>query len=86
MIRTFEVQDQEDLDEEDPWSGILAAVSFAARATFHTTTKATPMQLVFGRDDMLNIPFTVNWKYIEQRKRKQIAKDNVRENSTRKEH
>ena len=44
------------------------------------------MQLVFGRDAMLNIPFTANWKYIEQRKQKQISKDNVRENSTRKEH
>ena len=83
MIRTFEVQDQEDLDESDPWSGILAAVSFAVRATFHTTTKATPMQLVFGRDAMLNIPFTANWKYIEDRKRKLIEYNNKRENSKR---
>ena len=44
------------------------------------------MQLVFGRDAMLNIPFTANWKYIELRKKKQIYKDNMRENSTRKEH
>ena len=72
MIRTFEVQDQEDLDEEDPWSGILAAVSFAVRATFHTTTKVTPMQLVCGRDAMLSITFTANWKYIADRKRKII--------------
>ena len=43
IIRTFEVQDTDDLDEEDPWTGILAAVSFAVRATFHTTTRATPM-------------------------------------------
>ena len=83
MIRTFKVQDQEDLDESDPWSGILAAVSFAVRATFHTTTKATPMQLVFGRDAMLNIPFTANWKYIEDRKRKLIEHNNKRENSKR---
>ena len=60
MIRTFEVQDKDDLDKEDPWTRILSVLSFAVRATFHTTTRATPMQLVFGRDAMLNIPFTAN--------------------------
>ena len=65
MIRTFEVQDIDDLDEEDPWSGILTAVAFAVRATIHTTTRATPMQLVFGRNAMLNVLFTANGKYIE---------------------
>ena len=49
MIRTFEVQEL-DLDEKDPWSdtSILSAVMFAIRATYHTTLKATPMQLAFG--------------------------------------
>ena len=83
MIRTFEVQDKDDLDEDDPWSGILSAVAFAVRATLHTTTRATPMQLAFGRDAMLNIPFTANWKYIEDRKRKLIEHNNKRENSKR---
>ena len=86
MIRTFEVQDIEDLDEEDPWSGILTAVAFAVRATIHTTTRATPIQLVFGRDAMLNIPFTANWKLIEERKRKLIERNNKRENSKRLDH
>ena len=85
MIRTFQLQKIQ-VDEEKPWNGILTAVAFAVRATLHTTTQATPIQLVFGRDAMLNIPFTANWKYIEQRKQKQISKDNIRENSTRKEH
>ena len=82
MIRTFEVQDME-LDESDPWSGILTAVAFAVRSTIHTTTKVTPMQLVFGRDAMLNIPFTANWKFIEGRKRKLMEHNNIRENSKR---
>ena len=86
MIRTFQIQSKKNLDEKDPWNGILTAVAFAVRATLHTTTKATPMKLVFEKDTMLNIPFTANWKYIELRKKKQISKDNVRENSTRKEH
>ena len=72
MIRTFEIQANPDPDESDPWSGILTAVAFAVRSTVHTTTNATPMQLVFGRDAMLNIPFTANWKFIEAMKRKLI--------------
>ena len=60
MIRTFEVQENQDLDESDPWSGILTALAFVVRSTLHTTTKETPMQLVFGRDAMINIPFTAN--------------------------
>ena len=78
MIRTFQVQD---LDENDPWAGILSAVAFAVRATVHTTTQATPMQLVFGRDAMLNIQFTANWKLIQQRKQKLINQNNQKENS-----
>ena len=44
------------------------------------------MQLVFGRDAMLNIPFTANWKFIEARKRKLIERNNKRENSKRISH
>ena len=44
------------------------------------------MQLVFGRDAMLNISFTANWKYIEERKRKLIEYNNKKENSKRREH
>lgn len=42
MLWTFEVQDME-LDECDPWSGILTAIVFAVRATTHIATKAMPM-------------------------------------------
>ncbi len=67
MIRTFELHER-DIDEDDPWSGVLAAVMYAVRATYHTTTQATPMQLVFGRDALLNIQFEADWDYIAQRK------------------
>ena len=56
MIRSLEIHNRE-LDEEDPWPGILAAVMYGVRATYHTTTQATPMQLVFRRDALLNIQF-----------------------------
>ena len=80
MIRTFQIQN---MDEDDPWSGILSAVAFAIRATVHTTTHATPMQLVFGRDAVLNIQFHANWKLIKDRKQQLIKQNNKRENSKR---
>mmetsp|Transcript_17305 Transcript_17305/g.47261 ORF Transcript_17305/g.47261 Transcript_17305/m.47261 type:complete len:109 (-) Transcript_17305:3-329(-) len=49
IIRTFQAHENNYLDEDDPWAGILAAVMFATRATYHTTLQATPSQLVFGR-------------------------------------
>ena len=86
MVRTFSVQNNEDIDEEDPWTGILAAVAFAVRATVHTTTQASPMQLVFGRDAMYPINHQANWTYIQDRKRKLIELNNKKENKSRKEY
>ena len=83
MIRTFQVQN---MDEDDPWSGILSAVAFAIRATVHTTTHATPMQLVFGRDALLNVRFQADWEYIKQRKTKVIIQNNQKENAKRLPH
>ena len=51
IIRTFNVQA---MDSNDLWTGTLAATMFAVRATYHTTLQASPMQLVFGRDAILN--------------------------------
>ena len=83
MIRTTQVQDS---TEEEPWAGVLAAVAFATRATYHTTLQATPAQLVFGRDAILNIKHEANWQYIKQRKQQLINKNNARENAKRKPH
>ena len=80
ILRTME---KDNLDEEDPWSGVLAAAMFAIRATYHTTTQATPAQLVFGRDAIMNTVFQANWKYIKDRKQALIKKNNQRENSKR---
>ena len=85
IIRTFELEDNY-LDEEDPWKGILSATAFAVRSTFHTTLHNSPGQLVFGRDMIFNIKHTANWEYIRQRKQKIINKNNERENSKRQAH
>jgi len=80
MVRTHQVGSA-DVDENDPWSGILAAMMFAVRATYHTTTQATPAQLVFGRDAILNIMFDADWKVIRERKQRAINYNNMRENA-----
>jgi transposase InsO family protein len=36
IIRTFELEDNY-LDDADPWKGILSAIAFAVRSTFHNT-------------------------------------------------
>ena len=85
IIRTFRMH-SETINEDDPWTGILAATMFATRATVHTTLGATPSQLIFGRDAILNISHTANWALIKERKQKLINKNNERENRTRLEH
>jgi len=82
IIRTFELEDNY-LDEEDPWKGVLSATAFAVRSTFHTTLHQSPGQLVFGRDMIFNIKHEANWEYIRQRKQKLIDKNNARENAGR---
>ena len=47
---------------------------------------STPAQLVFGRDMLFNMKKAINWKLITDNKRKQIARDNERENTRRIEH
>jgi hypothetical protein len=80
IIRTFS---KDSLDETDPWGGILAATMFAVRATYHTTMQATPSQIVFGRDAILNTKFEANWAFIKQRKQMLIELNNKRENASR---
>ena len=45
------------LDEDDPWEVILAVTDFLVQSMYHATEQATPGQLVFGRDMILNTPF-----------------------------
>jgi hypothetical protein len=70
-----ELQDN-DLDENDPWKGILTATVFAVRSTYHTTLQKRPGQLVFGHTMIFNVEHTTNWECICQRKQKLIKKKN----------
>ena len=83
MIRTFNIQQRDDLDPRWGFEGILSAVRRGVNATVHTTLRATPTQLVFGRDAMLNVSFEADWQYIKERKQKRILQNNKAENKTR---
>jgi transposase InsO family protein len=81
-LRTFELE-KEDLSEIDPWGYFLSSAAWAIRSTFHTTLRATPGQLIYGRDMLLNTQFKANWANIRKQKQDIINKNNRKENSTR---
>jgi hypothetical protein len=81
MIRSRMIKDKRDLP--DGWTGTLTAIRFAMNSTVHTTNRATPTQLVFGRDTMVNIKFQADWDLIKSRKQTLITKNNRRENAER---
>ena len=64
MIRTQDIRSKHDLDPAFGFQGILAAVRDAVRCVVHTATQATPTQLAFGRDALLNISFEADWQCI----------------------
>jgi transposase InsO family protein len=82
MVRVLELKDARDLPDYG-WTGILSAICQAIRSTVHTTSRATPTQLVFGRDAILNVSFEANWQYIKERKQRLILQNNKRKNATR---
>ena len=53
ILHTFKVQNMV-LNDENPWDSILASTMFALRATVYTTTQYTPVQLIFGRNSIIN--------------------------------
>ena len=86
MIRTRNIKGKHDLDDLFGFQGVLAAVRDAVRSIAHTTTLATPTQLVFGRDAFLNISFEADWQYIKERKQHWIVQNNKAKNAKRRDH
>jgi len=85
MIRTFDMSRINELDN-DPFEGFVSAICWAIRSTYHTTLKATPGQLVFGRDMIFNIRHEADWQLIQERKRARIEANNAQENQNRRDH
>jgi hypothetical protein len=66
LIRSFQLQDKSYYDLDNPWGGILVAIAFALRSTYHTTLQAMPGQLIFGREMVLNLQHLTDWTAISQ--------------------
>ena len=83
IIRKFDVSN---IVNNNPWSSILATTIFVVRVTNHTTLQASPLQLVFAREAILNIKHVSDWDHIRQQKQLQINHNNKRENMRRNNH
>ena len=81
-LQTFNLDDVE-LHPEEPWEEFITSTAYALRSTYHTTLKATPAQLVFGRDMILPISYEADWDAIKQNKQKKIDENCARENRKR---
>ena len=64
----------------------LRLSQYVVCSTYHTTLQATPGQLVFGRNLILNAPFISDREAIRKRKQQIIDKNKKNENITRKPH
>jgi hypothetical protein len=84
-LRTAEIDGRE-MDDKDPLGQFVSSAAYAIHSTFHTTLKATPWQLVFGRDMVLPIKFMEDWGAIEQQRQKEMGRSNRRENASRISH
>jgi hypothetical protein len=58
-------------------------VAYGMRATYHTELQATPAQVGYGRDMIINATYIADWKAIAARHAASSRTNNARENSTR---
>ena len=70
-------------DAVSPWSEILVSIAYAVWCSYHSTLQATPGQLVFGRNMLLDINFRPNYKEIWLMKKTNINYNNKCENAKR---
>ena len=72
--------------DETTHHAVLQAVAYGLRSTYHTALQASPGQLAFGRDIIVNATYVANWHTIKQRKQKEALYNNARENKSRLAH
>ena len=65
---------------------IPQAIAWSLRTTHHTQLQASPGQMAFGRDMIINATYLANWRTVNQNKIKRALYDNVRENKKRLDH
>ena len=70
-MRTFDLDNVES-HPKDWWEEFNTATIYALRSTYHTTLQASPTQLVFGRDMVLQIRYEADWHAITLQKQRKI--------------
>jgi transposase InsO family protein len=64
-------------------NAILQNVAYGLRATYHSSLAASPSQLDFGRDMIVNAVYLANWNALKSRRLAQIRRNNKNENKSR---
>ena len=80
-IRTMELHKQK--FDDITVNAVLQNVAYGLRATYHSSLTASPCQLAFGRDMIINAIYLANWKDIKSRRTTQIHNNNRNENKSR---
>ena len=76
LVGDFNIQ-QNYVDKNDPWTGILDVSAFAILSTTNSKKGYSPCQLIFGRDMIIPIKHRVDWELLRQRKQTQINRNNT---------
>ena len=66
LVRNFNIS-KKYVDEDDPWTGILAAASFVIFSTTNSKNVYSPGQLIFVCDMIFPTKHKVDWKLIRHR-------------------
>ena len=67
-------------------NAVLQGVAYGLRATYHSSLHASPGQIVFGRDMIINATYLANWKFQQLQRQKQMTLNNKKENRSRTPH
>ena len=79
MLSSFNMNELK-LDPKDPFGKIIAQVAWAMQSTYHASLGATPGQLIFGRDMLIDMSCEPCWESLRLKQKNEINKSNVREN------
>jgi hypothetical protein len=77
-IRTMELNKRH--FDDTTINAVFQSVVYGLRSTYHTSLAASPGQLVFGRDMIINAVYLANWKDLHTQCDIQIRHNNSREN------
>ena len=62
------MQLSEKMYDENSIHAILQHIAWGIRSTFHSTLRASPGQVVFDCDMIINATYVANWRYIKEQK------------------